>query len=114
MKLFIQLLLLSLCVACVGCDSSEPADEIKTPVFVDTETAAVFVLPALPVPATNPQTGKPTLMPGLYCPECRKWYPVPPPDQINRRPDAALCPKTRTPLVADGPRPEAGKTGASN
>ena len=76
-------------------------------VFVDTKTMAPVVRSvADSLPAANPATGKRTLMPGLYCSTCQKWYPVPPPDEINRRPNAALCPETQEPLISDGPWPE--------
>lgn len=101
-------LLISICVGVLGCGSAEPVNEThEKMVLVDTKTMNSVVQPfADSFPAINPQTGDRTLMPGLYCPVCKSWYPVPTADQINRRPDAALCPKTRTPLIADGPWPE--------
>jgi len=108
MTFHFRLLVISICVFVAGCGSSETdSDVVNKMVYVDTETMAAIVLPVYEsLPATNSETGERTLMPGLYCPECRTWYPVPAPDQINRRPDAALCPKTRTPLIADGPWPD--------
>ncbi len=107
MKLTIQSLFTLLITAVAGCGPAEPDTTTSdTAVFVDTVTQTAMVLPVTAtVPAINPETGKRTLMPGLFCPDCQKWYPVPAPDQINRQPDAARCPKTQTPLIADGPWP---------
>ena len=103
-----RLIVISICIGVLGCSTADTGDETAGKmVFVDRETMVPFVLTVSEsLPAVNPQTGQRTLMPGLYCADCQTWYPVPPPDQINRRPDAALCPKTGTPLTADGPWPE--------
>lgn len=93
-----------------GCSSDE-ADAVLADrmVYVDTKTGQAVVRDVVsPVPAVNPETNERTLMPGLYCPTCQKWYPVPPPEQINSRPNAGQCPNDRTPLTADGPWPDSG------
>ena len=94
-------------IALAGCGSEETDNQpAKRMVYVDTKTKQPVVHDVVtPVPAENPETGERTLMPGLYCPVCRTWYPVPPPDQINSRPNAGQCPKDKTPLTADGPWP---------
>lgn len=96
-----------LIAAIAGCGSGVPGPTTgNNAVFVDTVTLTAMVLPVSgALPEIHPETGKRTLMPGLFCPECQKWYPVPAPEQINRQPDAARCPRTRTPLIADGPWP---------
>ncbi|MCP4175843.1 MAG: hypothetical protein GY758_34290 [Fuerstiella sp.] len=102
--------------ACTGCGSADTAAERDgLMVFVDTATSTPIVTPVPDsVPSLNPATGKRTLMPGLYCPVCEQWYPVPAPEQINRQPGAALCPITKTPLMAAGPWPEeSGASGGS-
>lgn len=115
MKFQPQFLVALACLCVLGCGEGESDDGTAgRMVFVDTQTMAAMVQPVSDTfPSVNPLTGQPTLMPGLYCSSCRKWYPVPPPDQINRRPDGALCPKTRTLLIADGPWPDdaTGSTG---
>ena len=76
-------------------------------VYVDTVTKSATVMEiAEDFPAVQPRTGKRTLMPGMYCPKCNTWHPVPPPDQINRTPRATVCLKTGAPLTVDGPWPE--------
>lgn len=91
----------------LGCGTEPENPQPQQMVFVDTKTQIAVVGPVTDqFPALNTETGKRTLMPGLYCPKCEKWYPVPSPDQINHRPDGGLCPKTKTPLIADGPWPE--------
>lgn len=98
----------SVYVSMAGCGSEDtntrPLDRM---VYVDTETRQPMVHEIVnPVPAINPETGKRTLMPGLYCPTCKTWYPVPAADQINTRPNAGQCPKDKTALIADGPWPD--------
>ena len=94
-------------LGCGASDSTE-ATPLGRAVYVDTRTRETFVCPVAEVlPAVNPSTKRRTLMPGLYCTTCRRWYPVPPADQINRAPGAALCPETGNALTTDGPWPEA-------
>ncbi len=100
-----------LCAAAVaGCGTSEPATPTGKEgkmVYVDTVTKKAQVMEvAEAFPAVQPLTGKRTLMPGMYCPKCSTWHPVPPPDQINRTPRATVCPKTGAALTVDGPWPE--------
>ena len=104
---------LALSVWLAGCGSPEqpvPSGRKGKMVCVDTVTKKASVVPVTAAfPAVQPLTGKRTLMPGMYCPRCASWHPVPPPDQINRIPKATLCPKTGTPLTLDGPWPEEPK-----
>ncbi len=74
-------------------------------VYVCTETGRPFVMPVAQVPAKHPETGRNTLMPGLYCAQCRAWYPGPPFDVGQRNPNSLLCPKHRVPMVPRGPLP---------
>ncbi len=96
--------------ALAGCGGSEPPSQTGREgkmVYVDTVTKKATVMEvADSFPATHPRTGKRTLMPALYCSKCSKWHPVPPLDQINRKPRATQCLKTGAPLTADGPWPE--------
>jgi uncharacterized protein YbaR (Trm112 family) len=97
-----------------GVDNAEQQSANRM-VYVDTKTKQPVVHEIItPVPAVNPATGERTLMPGLYCSTCQTWYPVPPPDQINSRPNAGQCPKDKTPLTTDGPWPDGeSPTGSS-
>jgi hypothetical protein len=94
--------------AAAGCQS-KPAAETTPPaqsVYVDTRTGQVVRAEhSAALPAVNPGTGKRTLMPGLYCAECRKWYPAPPLEVRQRTPNAGQCPRHGTALTADGPLP---------
>lgn len=95
------------CLVLAGCGGSSstnpPADRM---VYVDTVTMQPFVHDvAKSFPAINPKTGKTTLHPALYCSACKKWYPAPDIDQVNRVPGSGLCPKDKTPLAGDGPWP---------
>ena len=76
-------------------------------VMIDIATNTATVQPASDAyPAVDPATGKPTLMPAMYCGTCRKWRPVPAPAQINRVRNATQCPRCRDQLTLDGPLPE--------
>ena len=56
-----------------------------------------------PTPALNPATGKKTLVQGLYCAKCNKWYRAPPPEMVERSPRGPSCPVTGDPLSMEGP-----------
>ena len=97
---------LLLSIAGCGASSDSNPDEPPTIVFVDVKTGETVSLPATSeVPVVNPDTGKRTLMPAMYCETCAKWYPVPPAEQLNRARGAGTCPKHKTPLKAQGPMP---------
>jgi hypothetical protein len=92
-----------------GCSHEEAADTGRQHqmVYVDTDTNEALVADVnAEFPAIHPTTGKHTLMPGLYCPVCKKWHAVPSPEQINRMPNAARCPKTGATLSIEGPWPK--------
>ncbi|MEO8494341.1 MAG: hypothetical protein ABI614_04675 [Planctomycetota bacterium] len=96
-------------ISLTGCGRSAEVttEEVPRAVYVDTKTMQAMVCDVVDdSPTVNPKTGQRTLMPALYCPTCRVWHPVPPPDQINRVPGATTCRKTGATLTADGPWPE--------
>ncbi len=72
-------------------------------VYVCSETGRTIVAAAEPTPAVNPETGRRTLLRGLYCDQCRKWYPVPPAHREGTNPLHQRCPKHHTPLSQNGP-----------
>ena len=72
-------------------------------VYVCTETGKVVTAPAGPVPGNNAETGRATLMPGLYCEKCKKWYASAPFEVAQRNPASRNCPKHRTPMRPNGP-----------
>lgn len=74
-------------------------------VFVDRETGRTFSGPARPTPAVDPATGRATLMPGLFCPQCGRWYAAPPWEQLQRMPGGFRCPRHGAPLEPFGPVP---------
>ena len=100
-----------------GCGGSPTTSDSKTGrmVYFDSATMQPLVHEvSTTFPAVHPQTGKPTLRPALYCPTCKKWYPAPDIDQINRVPGAGQCPKDKTPLTADGPWPDGSAESTKN
>ena len=74
-------------------------------VFVCRESGETFVMRAKNAIETHPTTGKPTLMPGLYCDQCQKWRASPPLEVLQQNPSASLCPTHRKPMTTDGPIP---------
>lgn len=79
-------------------------------VYVDVKTGRPVLADAAPnVPAVNPATGKRTLMPALYCAQCREWRAVPPVGEVQRNPQARKCPKCREDLRPEGPLPPAAE-----
>lgn len=97
------------CLILSGCGGSPPPSESHAGrmVYVDVATMQPFVHDvATSFPAVHPQTGKPTLRPALYCPTCKQWSPAPDVDQVNRIPEAGLCPRDKSPLTAEGPWPD--------
>lgn len=94
-------------VALFGGCRAEPAPETGAPtemVFVDSQTKKVVLAePTDELPALNPETGRRTLMPGLYCSHCRTWHPAPPVEVQQRNPKSRLCPKDGKPLSTNGP-----------
>jgi hypothetical protein len=77
-----------------------PATEIT---YVCRETKVLSRGPRVPTPAINPQTGRATLVQALYCPECRKWGPAPPPELRERFMTGPVCPVHRAGLLETGP-----------
>jgi len=88
-------------------DRSAPVrpDELPTMVFVDRDSKELFVGRARATPAKHPKTDQTTLLPGWYCPQCQTWHGGPPSDAAGRGPEKVLCPKTRAPLLREGPMP---------
>ncbi len=98
--------------AAIGCGGAPPppADPLDGQmVFVDTLTRKTFLRqPTDELPAVHPESGKRTLMPGLYCAKCQAWYPSPPLDVRQREPKSLRCPKTGELMTPHGPPPENG------
>jgi hypothetical protein len=90
-----------------GCSSDEPAaaEEGQGTAYICTETSDVFAVSGDEPKAVNPQTGRRTLAPAMYCESCQKWYPAPPLETLQRTPGASLCPKTGQSMAVAGPLP---------
>lgn len=93
----------------LGCSGQEvvtvhrPVSQVA---FDQKSKEAVLVLGDVTLPITHPENARSQLQPAMYCEQCRKWYPVPPLDELNRNPGAGRCPRHRTPLSLEGPVPE--------
>ncbi|REK25395.1 MAG: hypothetical protein DWQ41_12205 [Planctomycetota bacterium] len=84
-----------------GRDAAEQANQI---VYIDGETQSTIVADVTDdLPAVHPQTGRRTLMPGLYCNSCDTWHSSPPIEVLQRNPAARQCPACRSPLTNTGP-----------
>jgi len=74
-----------------------------TMVYVCSETGEVVSAPSQPLPALNPRTGRNTLLRGVYCPQCGRWYAAPPPDHFAGNPRELTCRIHNVPMTAEGP-----------
>jgi hypothetical protein len=88
-------------------DRSPPLrdEDLQHIVFVCRDSGEAFVLRAKHSPEIHPRTGKPTLMPGLYCEQCQQWRASPPVDVLQRNPSASWCATHRVPMTNNGPNP---------
>lgn len=85
--------------------AAAPAIEADEIVYYCRETRAFSKGARAKTPAVNPATGRATLTQALYCPTCRRWWPVPPSDRFDRPSMGPTCPKEGTPLEEQGPFP---------
>ena len=84
--------------------------QLQEMVFVDPGSGKAFLIRAKTTPETNPETGKQTLVPGLYCEKCAAWKPVGSMERLQSGQAMRKCPVHKIALSAEGPRPErAGK-----
>lgn len=74
-------------------------------VFICRESGEMFVMRAKNTVEKHPRTEQPTLMPGLYCPQCQKWRASPPVSVLQQNPSASICPIHRTAMTNNGPLP---------
>ena len=89
-----------------GGSSEVPDDQLQEMVYVDTLTGEAFLLRARTSPESHPETGDPTLIPGLYCKQCKAWKPVGSLEMLQTNKSARNCPIHKTPLSPEGPLPE--------
>lgn len=90
-----------------GCARSESSSSSgDRVVYLCRETEEIIVGPPQATPAVNPKTGRPTLVRGLYCPECQKWRAVPSSEVHSGNPLAWPCPVHRQVMSLEGPLPE--------
>ena len=102
--LSLGLLLLGTWIFSPGSQEGKASEKgIETVPYLCRETKMVVKAAPAPVPAVNPQTGKATLYRALYCPDCKKWHAVPPPDVFAGHPLTYPCPKHRRAMSAEGP-----------
>lgn len=78
---------------------TEP-DEIT---YICTETGSISHGELKSTPAVNPATGRRTLVQALYCAQCKKWYPSPPPEMAERSPRGPVCAISGGPLTVSEP-----------
>lgn len=71
--------------------------------YVCSETGKVVVAPAQQTPAVNPETGRRTLLRGVYCTQCDKWYTTPVADRAGGNPREVRCRVHDIPMAYDGP-----------
>jgi hypothetical protein len=74
-------------------------------VYVCTETQEAFSLPPQTVPAVNPNTRRPTLVRGVYCSGCKRWYAAPPTNHRSGNPKPLTCHIHKIAMSYEGPFP---------
>lgn len=90
----------------VGGSSEVPDELLQEMVYVDMKTGETFLLRARSSPEYHPETGEPTLVPGLYCEKCNAWKPVGSMEMLQTNRSAHRCPIHKIPLVREGPLPD--------
>lgn len=93
-------------VVFAGWSSPVREEELQQVVYVCRESGESFLLRAKASPEKHPVTGRFTLMPGLYCQQCRTWRASPSLEVLQQNPSARLCPKDRTQMSLEGPAPD--------
>ena|GEM_PF-2155167 len=83
-----------------------PESQLQEIVYVDVESGDAFLLRARTSRATNPVTGEQTLIPGMYCSECKAWKPVGSMEMLQTKRAVRNCPIHKTPLSQGGPTPD--------
>ena len=89
-----------------GGSTTVPDELLQEIVYVDKDSGNVFLLRARSSPELNPETGEPTLVPGMYCEKCNAWKPVGPIEMLQTSRVPRVCPTHNTPLLLEGPLPE--------
>jgi hypothetical protein len=89
-----------------GGATTVPDELLQEIVYVDKESGDVFLLRARSSPEMHPETGDPTLIPGMYCEKCKVWKPVGPMELLQTLKVPRDCPIHKTPLSLEGPLPE--------
>lgn len=78
-------------------------DETDEITLLNPKTGEVTRVEWTPTPAVDSKTGERTLVQGLYCEKCNKWYPAPPREMAERLPGGPVCYYDQTRLSANGP-----------
>ena len=89
-----------------GESSVIPDDQLQEIVYVDRNSGETFLLRARSSPEYHPETGDPTLIPGMYCEKCQAWKPVGPLETLQTSRIVHQCPIHKIPLLREGPLPD--------
>ena len=91
----------------LGCGSTKISEkDLQEIVYVDRQSGKAYLMKAKQSVEVNPETGEATLIPGMYCDQCKAWKPVAPLDQMQSSRLSKKCPIHKTVLLPDGPMPE--------
>ena len=89
-----------------GGSSGVPDEQLQEIVYVDRESGETFLLRARLSPEYHPETGEPTLIPGMYCEKCRAWKAAGPLEMLQTSRIQPKCSVHKTPLLREGPLPD--------
>ena len=86
----------------------DTADEVShsRAVYICRETGDLFVGRGETAPQIHPESGRATLWPALYCPQCEAWTASPPTERLSGHAELLDCPKCRTTRSFDGVIPD--------
>lgn len=85
-------------------------DERQEVIYVCSETGAAFSLRSKASPEKNPETGRLTLLPGLYCETCHAWKSCPSWQILQHNPSARICSMHKTLMTFNGPLEKSSTT----
>jgi hypothetical protein len=105
-RLFVTSATIVAAIAVVRVWNANRSSESPAIVYVCRETGAVFLGHGEPAPVIHPVTGRATLFPGLYCPQCEKWSPAFPMERLYGNAAMLNCPVCRSPRTFEGKVPD--------
>jgi hypothetical protein len=100
------ILVIGIIVATARSRQSAADADAPPAVYICRESKEVFYTSLPLTDMLHPGTGRATLAPAVYCPQCAVWQPAPPAERRYGNPQGLLCPKCKSPRSFTGDLPE--------